>query len=77
MLPQDAQVSQRYSAFVVLHKEIAPLLGLPAEFPVDKNLLHRLNVVKYERVVKLSRYLNEVMAAGGADVPEVRDFLRL
>lgn len=73
----SAKVQQRYSAFVVLHNEIASTLGLPREFPVEKHLLHRMDVVKFERVVKLSRYLNDVMEAGGANVPAVRDFLRL
>ena len=51
----QARAQQRFSAFVVLHGEIAPVLGLPLEFPVTKHLLGAMEVVKYERVVRLSR----------------------
>ena len=62
-----AHAQHRYSSFLVLHAQLQPQLeSLPAKFPTGKKVLCT-NAVKYKRVVKLGRYLNEVLAAGGAN----------
>merc|ERR1712224_308705 len=73
---QDVTRQQRFSAFLALHQQIRIKLKLSAGLPAGKQVFNTRSV-KEDRVIKLGRYLAEVLAAGGADLPAVQDFLGL
>jgi hypothetical protein len=75
-LDRVARSAQRYSHFRVLHARVQEEIGLEKKFPTSKKLFNT-NAVKYKRVFKLGRYVNDVLAKGGAQLQAVKDFLQL